>query len=176
MPETKEFTVIFLLDHNPPGKLLLLKRAALKTFAPNYYTGIGGKVGDLPGLENETVLEGAYRELAEETEMDLSRDNIVLHPFARCFYQHGVRLYYFYGLYPYGSLPRFDPADGALEWVSTTELLGKPIIPTTLAVCREWQKRGFNTGLPFTLYVRETCMQETIRLVEVLKAQDGLAD
>jgi ADP-ribose pyrophosphatase YjhB (NUDIX family) len=173
---TQEFTVIFLINAQPPDRLLLLRRAAHKTFAPAYYTGIGGKVGDLPGFENETVLDAAYRELAEETEMDLSRDNIILHAFARCFYQHGVRLYYFYGLYPYGSLPRFDPADGALEWVSTTELLDKPIIPTTLAVCREWQKRGFHTGHPFTLYVRETGMQETVRLVEVLKAQDGLAD
>ena len=150
MSETKEFTIIFLLDHNPPDKVLLLKRAADKAFAPAYYTGIGGKVADLPGLENESVLDGAYRELAEETEMDLSRDNIVLHPFARCIYEQGIKLHYFYGLYPDDRLPRFDPADGSLAWVNTPELLTLPIIPTTLAVCREWAARNFHTDQPFT--------------------------
>ena len=174
MTETKEFTVIFLINRNPPGKVLLLKRAAGKAFAPGYYTGIGGKVGDLSGLENESVLEGAYRELAEETQMDLSRDNIVLHPFARCIYEHGIKLYYFYGLYPDDRLPRFDPADGSLEWVSTAELLNMPIIPTTMAVCREWAARSFQTDKPFTLYVRETGMQASVRLVEVIRMQDGL--
>jgi 8-oxo-dGTP pyrophosphatase MutT (NUDIX family) len=176
MPDSKEFTVIFLLDQNPPDRLLLLKRAAHKNFAPNYYTGIGGRVGDLPGLENETVLQGAYRELSEETEMGLSRENIVLHLFACCFYEHGVNLYYFYGLYPSDHLPRFHPADGTLVWVSTAELLDMPIIPTTLAVCQEWQKRGFHTDHPFTLYVREIGLQGSVRLVEVFNVQDGFCD
>ncbi len=39
-----EWNVIFLVDGDPPTKVVLLKRAEDKTFAPNKYTGIGGKV------------------------------------------------------------------------------------------------------------------------------------
>lgn len=91
----EKFTVIFLVDGDPPGKIVLLKRSPTKKFAPNFFTGIGGKVGDSPAFANEGVLEGAYRELSEETKGDLTFRNIQLKEFARCVYEHGVKLYYF---------------------------------------------------------------------------------
>lgn len=85
----------FLLDKNSPTKIILLKSSAEKTFAPNFFTGIGGKIGDLPGLEEETVLGSAYRELKEETKDYLTKENTQLREFARCIYNSGLSLYYF---------------------------------------------------------------------------------
>jgi len=174
MAETQRLNVVFLINDNPPKKVILLKRASNKTFAPNFYTGIGGKIGDLPNFKNETPLESAYRELDEETEGEITRDNITLHEFARCIYESGPKLYYFWGKYSKNSLPNISPDDGTLYWVNTKELLQKDLIPTTLEVCKEWAKRKFRTDKPFTVYLRETGKERTVRLVKILGIENGL--
>ena len=110
MNQTQSFTVIFLIDKNPPQNIMLLKRALSKAFAPGYFTGIGGKVGDQPEFENETVLEGAYRELKEETLGELNMDNTPLLEFARFKYEHGITLYYFIGIFSnFPQVPSISP-------------------------------------------------------------------
>jgi len=174
MVEVNRWNVIFLADSKSPEEVLLLRRAADKKFAPNFYTGIGGKIGDLPGLENETPLESAYRELEEETLGRLNKENTSLGEFARCIYDSGLTLYYFWGLCSNSEVPTTDPKDGILIWVNKNELLNHDLIPTTQAVCAEWQKRGMATDRPFTLFVREVGWENTVRLVEVIKVEDGL--
>jgi len=170
----EKFTVIFLINNNPPAKVLLLKRAATKSFAPNYFTGIGGKVGDIPENSDESVLEGAYRELSEETEENLSKEIIKLRGCARCVLKGGIRLHYFWGEYFGIEPPRVNPLDGTLVWVAVEELLQRNIIPTTRVICKEWAQRGFKISCPFTVYVREIGMENTVRLVEVQKVEDEL--
>lgn len=168
--------MVFLIDKDPASKIILLRRSPEKSFAPNFYTGIGGKIGDLPGLENESVLDSAYRELAEETEGELNKENIKLEEFARCIYDSGLTIYYFWGKYVLNDLPHINSKDGTLSWVDVKQLLEKDIIPTTKAVCKEWSKRGFAISTPFTIYVREIGQEQTVRLVETLKVLDGLQE
>lgn len=63
--EIQPFTVVFLLDRKN-SRVLLLKRAAWKEFAPNQFTGIGGKVDS--GEEND-IKSSLLRELEEETKI-----------------------------------------------------------------------------------------------------------
>lgn len=154
--------------------VLLLQRSPNKNYAPNFYTGIGGKIGDLPGFENETPVDSAYRELAEESENAFTKENIKLEEFARCIYESGLRLYYFYGLYPKQTIPHINPNDGTLAWVNTSELPNKDIILTTQAICEEWAKRGFRVDELFTIYVREVGQDRTVRHIKVLKITSGL--
>ncbi len=175
MVEVNKWNVIFLVDKNPATKIVLLRRSQDKSFAPGFYTGIGGKIGDMPGFENETPLESAYRELSEETEKHLNYTNTQLHEFARCIYDNGHRLYYFWGTYNGDEPPHIDPKDGVLEWVGVDQLLAKDIIPTTKAICEEWQQRGFSRDKPFSVYMRESGRDRTVRLVEVTCVADSLA-
>lgn len=176
MVEQKEWTVIFPIDKNPPTRIVLLRRAPDKDFAPNYYTGLGGKVGDLPEFKDEAPLESAYRELSEETEGGLSNENTTLVEFARCVYESGLILYYFACVFPHEQTPTVNPKDGSLEWVETEKLFDRQFIPTTETVCTEWAKRGFRIDQPFTVHVREGGKRDTVRLVEITKVIDGLDD
>lgn len=174
MKNVNSWNVIFLVDECTPQKVVLLKRASDKTFAPDFYTGIGGKIGDIPGQETETPLDSAYRELMEETCGEINPFKIVLREFARCVYDDGRRLYYFYGQYGVTNLPYINPQEGSLMWVSVSDLLGHNLIPTTKAVCEEWAKRDYVTNRPFTLYVQETGKERTVSLVKAQKIEDGL--
>lgn len=161
-----------MVDGNPPENIIFLKRSSEKAFAPNYFTGIGGKIGDLPGYENETPLEGAYRELKEETNGQLGTDNIKLHEFARCVYENGDTLYYFWGKWNKKELPSISSNDGILMKVPKGNILNNKIIPTTRAVCEEWLKRDCSLNSPFTLFVKETGMDGSVRLIEVIRIKD----
>lgn len=176
MSEQKQWTVTFLLDQKTPRRIVFLKRAENKSFAPGYYTGIGGKVGDEEEFSDETVLDGAYRELEEETMGDLTKDNVDLNEFARCKYESGLTIYYFWTDYDKDDLPRFDPKDGKLEWVEVDDVLSKKIIPTTMAVCEEWAKRDYKVDQPFTVLVKETGKKGSVRLLEVIDVDEGLKD
>lgn len=63
-----KYTNIFLVDKLQPTKFLLLKRGSWREFAPNLYTGMGGRFE-----EGETPLECATRELREESGLDYIR-------------------------------------------------------------------------------------------------------
>lgn len=147
----QSWNVIFLLDQNPPTKIILLKRAFDKSFAPNMYTGIGGKVEP-----SETVLESAYRELEEETTIT----GLPLKQFAKVIIDEQDELVYFWGVYDKTQLPISD--DGILEWVGINQIFEKPIIPTTKEMLKKWQSQKFSVS-DFTLHV------ETIKEVNGIK-------
>ncbi len=172
---TMKYTVIFLVDQIPPSNILLLKRAATKSFAPGYYTGIGGKVGDQPEFANETALEGAYRELKEETLGTHSKVNTQLIEYARFIYVHGLTIHYFVGVsHDYPTLPKISSSDGFLEWIPINNLLNYDIIPTTKLICEFWQQNKYHL-IPFTIIGVETGIINTVRMVDVISVVQGLA-
>jgi 8-oxo-dGTP pyrophosphatase MutT (NUDIX family) len=148
------WNVIFLLDNTPPTKILMLQRANNKRFAPGMYTGIGGKIE--PG---ETFLDSAYRELQEETGLT----NVTLKQFAKVFIDDTEQLIYFWGVFQ-DPLPPSE--DGELEWVSTTEVLNKNIIPTTFEMLKQWQSQDFSLT-QFELHVKTISEENGIKQVRV---------
>jgi 8-oxo-dGTP pyrophosphatase MutT (NUDIX family) len=172
MHEVRKWTVIFFIDSKKPTQIGLLKRSYAKSFASNFYTGIGGKIGDVEGFENETPLEGAYRELEEETIGELNADNVELSEFARCVHDTDLTIYYFWSICK--NLPSVDESDGKLTWVDVGEVLSYHLIPTTKAVCTEWRRRNFSADQLFTVHVSELGVERTVRLVEVTKVTDEL--
>lgn len=163
MTDYHKWNVIFLLDAKLPTKIVLMRRAANKDFAPNLYTGIGGKVE--PG---ETILESAHRELQEESGIT----NVSLTEFARCIRDDTDTLYYFGGIYIHNALPR--STDGRLEWVPRDAILKKDLIPTTFLVCKEWRKRDFTVNRPFTLYIKTIGKKDTVALVSLKEIKENL--
>lgn len=139
----KSWNVIFLIDQIPPTKIVFLKRGPNRTFAPNMYTGIGGKVEN-----GETLLESAYRELEEESGIT----NVKLEQFAKVVIDNQDELIYFLGIFPYTpNLPNSN--EGTLEWVAVKNIFQKNIIPTTREVLKQWQKQNFSTKA-FALQVK----------------------
>jgi hypothetical protein len=57
-------------------------------------------------------------------------------------------------------------ADGTLEWVSTNKILNKNIIPTTLAMLKQWQSQNFSPT-PFELHVKTISEENGIKQVTV---------
>jgi 8-oxo-dGTP pyrophosphatase MutT (NUDIX family) len=163
MVEQREWNVIFLVDQNPPREVVLLQRAANKSFAPSFFIGVGGKIE--PG---ESAIESAYRELREETGID----TVELKEFSRCVYDSDLKLYYFWGIYSNLDLPQTD--DGVLHWVLAQEILSKDLIPTTRVICEEWGKRDFSVNSPFSIIVREIGKERGVRLVEVIDVREHL--
>lgn len=162
---TNKLTVVFLVDQNPPKRILVFKRSSDRDFAPNMYTGIGGKIE-----VGETELEGALRELNEETGIS----GILLKEFGRVIIDNNVRLYYFWGVYAGGELPKSDV--GKLEWVNTEDLLKKEMISTTLLFCKEWEKRKFAVDQPFTVFEKEIEWDtaKKVRINELVEIKEGL--
>ncbi len=149
------WNVIFLIDQHPATKIVLLKRAFTKKFAPGMYTGIGGKVE-----EGETLLDSAYRELKEETGIE----NVRLNEFAKVIIDEKEALIYFWGKYQ-EDLPTSD--DGTLEWISTNKVLSKNIIPTTLEMLKHWNSQNFSIT-PFEMHVKTIKEENGIKQVEVV--------
>lgn len=154
-------TVVFLGDAAPPRRLVLLKRAEWKKFAPNMYTGIGGKVE-----ENEEPQKSAERELWEETQI-----KVPLTEFGRLVVNSRKVLYYFFGRYGSNALPAC--IEGALEWADCAEILNKDIIPTTHHFIREWAKRHWRID-PFMIIMERTDADDPHSEIISLMVKEGL--
>ncbi len=120
-------SVVFLFSPDE-ARVVLLHRAAWKSFAPLRWTGIGGR---LEGAEVTEPAIGALRELREETGLtlaDLSGWRFVadiLDPGA------GVRLAYFTALFAEEQLPPCN--EGTLRWVPLADYPRYDIIENTRA-------------------------------------------
>jgi len=154
--------VIFLLNAQPPVRLVLLRRAANKKFAPNMYTGIGGKME--PG---ETITGAVQRELKEETGLETP-----LHEFARVWVNDEKVLYYFWGIHRSSSLPLCT--EGTLEWVDAHDVLEKDVIPTTRDLLIEWKARNFDTAHSFTIMLRRDDAHDIYSQVTHRDVREGL--
>ena len=159
----EKFTTIFLIDAIRPAKILLLKRSADKKIAPNLYTGTGGKI-EL----GENQLEGARRELKEETGLE-----VPIQEFGRVVINKDKKiLCQFFGLYDSENLP--DCTEGTLEWVLVDDLDSKNIIPTAKIFLNAWAKRAWQTGTPFTMNVVRADAKDINSPIYSIDIVDGL--
>ncbi len=127
----KLYTVVVLFN---AGRVLLLHRASWKSFAPNRWTGIGGRV---ESAECGDLEAAARRELAEET--DLRPDEISLLTLRRTltFYSADeglVTLVYFTGETTTDRIPSSN--EGSLAWVEPSRLDRLDLIENTGRVLR----------------------------------------
>lgn len=159
------FTVIFLGDSIPPKKLILMKRAADRTFAPNRYTGIGGKIEI-----GEGPMAGAIRELREETGIV----DLPLIEFGRLFVNDEQIIHYFFGHDSLTVLPKSDV--GSLERVPDVEIMSKDWIPTTRFFVEEWQKRFWKIDQPFTVFIQRKIGSDVDSQVLSIKLEEGFQD
>jgi 8-oxo-dGTP diphosphatase len=125
----KVFTVLILFH---AGRLLLLRRAPWKTFAPNRWTGIGGRVEP---AELDDVTAAARRELFEET--DLQPDEVADVRLRRTLTMDRpteglLCLLYFTGETRTDRVPACN--EGTLYWISPDELAGLDIVENSAPV------------------------------------------
>lgn len=142
----KAHTVVFFLDIKN-RRIGMLKRAAGLDFAPNLYTGVGGKIE-----KDEGHIRGALRELAEELkEKDFSRENI--QEFGRLIINQRNIISYFVLPYDKPELPGTEKNIGELGWMGLDAVLQADIIPTTRFFMEEWAKRDWSADHPFTVFL-----------------------
>ncbi len=159
----KRWNVIFFLDQTPPTKILLLKRSSTKDFAPNKYTGIGGKVDP-----DETIEQSAYRELGEETGMK----DILLTHFADVIFDNDDSISCYTALLDPTILPTCN--EGELEWVAVSDLFSKPLVDTARAYLSNWKEKGFAFRPAWTVLLKATGKKDGIRQVDIVDVQEGL--
>ena len=162
MSSREKYTTIFLADQTKPTRFFLLKRASTKKFAPNLYTGFGGKVE-----EGETRKQGAYRELEEETGLT----NIRLTEFGRLIINQEKILYQFFGTY------MGEPLicnEGHVETVATDQLFFLPLIPTAKLFLEAWEQRNWRTTEHFTLLVERKNPEDVFSPILSVECQPGL--
>ena len=69
-PQLTSAVVCYLVKK---GKVILgLRKRVSFGLGENLISGIGGKVGDVPGLENETFEEALFREVKEEINVEIT--------------------------------------------------------------------------------------------------------
>jgi 8-oxo-dGTP diphosphatase len=129
-PDRLESYSVILLEHQ--GRFLLLKRAPSKQFAPNQWTGVGGRVEP---AEFDGLVEAALRELREETGIEgaqvqgftLRRVVMVARPgFAL------TVLLYFTGQAVQAPLPACP--EGQLAWLDPCQVEALDIVETSRPV------------------------------------------
>lgn len=125
LDDVRSVVFLFSPDH---ARVVLLCRAAWKSFAPLRWTGIGGR---LEGEEVNDPAIGALRELQEETGLtlaDLSEWRFVIDLLD---YGADVRLVYFTAVFAGEQLPPCN--EGTLEWVPLTDYSRCDLIENTRA-------------------------------------------
>jgi 8-oxo-dGTP diphosphatase len=132
MPSPNQFEAysVILLEHG--GRFLLLKRSPAKAFAPNRWTGIGGRVeagefGDLKASALRELHEEAGFEPADLENFSLRRTLFLARP-------DGIFIWllYFTGQLSVPVTP--DCPEGMLAWKEAYEFAGLDIIPTSRPV------------------------------------------
>jgi 8-oxo-dGTP diphosphatase len=129
-PTGLDLRTVVVLFHG--GRLLLLQRASWKKFAPNRWTGLGGKVepaeiADLVGAARREVFEETDLTAAEMSELRVRRVLLFHHP------DEGlVSLVYLTGETRTDRVPACN--EGALCWVAPEELAGLDVIENTARV------------------------------------------
>ena len=112
--------------------MLLLQRASWKTFAPNRWTGLGGKVepselGDLDASARRELLEEADLTPADVSDLRLLRCLTFHHPVEGL-----VCLLYYVGEYHSNRIPSCN--EGSLAWVHPSQLSNLDLIENTAQV------------------------------------------
>lgn len=123
---------VVVLFHD--ARLLLLKRAAWKTFAPNRWTGIGGKVEP---DELGWLASSARRELFEETDLGPTEVSELTLRRTLTFFRVDeglVSLLYFTGKTASDRVPVCN--EGTLAWFYPVELRRLDLLQNTGAVLR----------------------------------------
>lgn len=129
-PTGLDIRSVIVLFHG--DDLLLLQRGHWKKFAPNRWTGLGGKVE--PGEESD-LAESAWREVSEET--DLQRDEVFDFRVRRFLifsspHEGPVCLVYVTGWTSTRRVPACN--EGSLRWVRREDLGSLDIIENTARV------------------------------------------
>jgi len=129
MPSPNQFEAyrVILLEHG--GRFLLLKRSPAKAFAPNRWTGIGGRV---EAEEFGDLKASALRELHEEAGFDpADLENFCLRRTLFLARPDGIFIWllYFTGKLSVQTTP--DCPEGMLAWKEPHEFAGLDIIPTS---------------------------------------------
>jgi 8-oxo-dGTP diphosphatase len=125
----KVYSVIFLFH---AGKLLLLRRADWKAFAPGRWTGIGGRVEP---FELGDLASSARRELFEETDLGAAEVSTLILRRTLTFYRSDeglVTLVYFTGDAVSDRVPTCT--EGTLAWKEPSELDRLDVIENTAKV------------------------------------------
>jgi 8-oxo-dGTP pyrophosphatase MutT (NUDIX family) len=125
LDDVRSVVFLFSPDHT---QVVLLCRAAWKSFAPMRWTGIGGR---LEGDEVNDPAVGALRELQEETGLTLAR--LRDWRFVVDLLDHGaeVRLVYFTAVFASEQLP--PCTEGTLQWVPLADVSRYDLIENTRA-------------------------------------------
>ncbi|HLZ10445.1 MAG TPA: NUDIX domain-containing protein [Chloroflexota bacterium] len=129
MIAAKLYTVVVLFHS---GKLLLLRRSSTKTFAPDQWTGIGGRVEP---DEFDDLVSAAGRELFEETDLRPTEVSPLALRRTLTFYRPDeglVTLLYFTGTTSTGRPPA--ASEGSLAWIDPAALPEIDVIENTARV------------------------------------------
>jgi len=125
-----DIRTVVVLFHG--SRLLLLQRAPWKTFAPNRWTGLGGRVepneiADLVGAARREVFEETDLAEHEVSELQLRRSLVFDHP------DEGLMfLLYLTGEAESDRVPSCN--EGTLRWVASDELADLDVIGNTAQV------------------------------------------
>ena len=123
MPRALDIRTVVVLFHG--SRLLLLQRAPWKTFAPNRWTGLGGR--DLVGAARREVFEETDLAEHEVPELQLRRLLVFDHP------EEGLMvLLYLTGEAESDRVPSCN--EGTLRWVASDELADLDVIGNTAQV------------------------------------------
>ena len=164
--ETVHAAVFFVDETN--RRIGMLKRAAGLDFAPNLFTGVGGKIE-----KGEGHRAGIIREIQEEIKGDIPEvENIT--EIGRVIVNGKGIVSYFVLPYSGNVLPVADATVGAVQWVPFEQILNLDLIPTARHFFEEWHKRGFTRIDSFTIQLQREKFEDVHSSVISLEIKDGL--